>query len=43
MLLIIFVNLLDQLLIFYIVWIPRTTAIFNMRPNKCFYTDSALV
>ena len=30
-------NLLDQLFVFYIVWIPRTkNTIFNVRPNECF-------
>jgi len=38
MLLIIFVNFLwtSALIVFYIMWIPSTNTIFNMRPNKCF-------
>ena len=30
-------NLLDELLVFLIMWIPSTNTILSVRPNKCFY------
>jgi len=30
-------NLLNELLVFLIMWIPSTNTILSVRPNKCFY------